>query len=233
MIIIDINEATNHADLAPKLEESEIEVEVRSLGAGDFVIVGPEQKLLIERKTAKNFVTSLESKQLFAQLEKMKASADVRPRVLIEGPLSGALEDTRIPLQALLGTVGSVIDSWGVPVYWTANWGETIAMLKQLHRAVNRDNKKVEFTLRVHKRGRDPEEGVRYVLEGLDGIGPKLSGTLLERFGSLRGILDAPVSQLRQVPGIGKSTATKIYEVLHYGETGCTEVKAPANRRAP
>ena len=35
-----------------------------------------------------------------------------------------------------------------------------------------------------------------------------LAHTLLDTFGSLRGVLEAPVDQLTQVPGIGEETAT-------------------------
>jgi ERCC4-type nuclease len=230
VIIIDVNEARNHADVAPRLEEVGIEVEVRALEAGDFIVVGPDRKLLIERKSVKNFVTSLESKQLYFQLEKMKASELVEPRILIEGIMSEALEDTAMPLQAVHGAVSSVIDNWKVPVYWTGCWEETIMMLKQLHHMVNKDNKKVDFTLRVHKKNKSSEESIQYVLEGLDGVGPKVSKNLLESFGSLQGVLNAPVSQLKQVPGIGKATAARIFEVLHYGEGRDPKIKAPATR---
>src|SRR5690242_14971289 len=42
------------------------------------------------------------------------------------------------------------------------------------------------------------------------GVGPHTSRALLERFGTAGRVLDAPVSALREVPGIGPKVAERI-----------------------
>lgn len=52
-------------------------------------------------------------------------------------------------------------------------------------------------------------------LDEIDGIGPARKKILLNHFGSVRGIMDADMSALLRVPGLGKSAAKKIYEHFH------------------
>ena len=52
-------------------------------------------------------------------------------------------------------------------------------------------------------------------LDEIDGIGPSRKKLLLNHFGSVRGVMDADMSALLRVPGLGKSAAKKIYEHVH------------------
>ena len=52
-------------------------------------------------------------------------------------------------------------------------------------------------------------------LDEIDGIGPARKKLLLNHFGSMRGIMDADMTALLRVPGLGKSAAKKIYEHFH------------------
>lgn len=47
-------------------------------------------------------------------------------------------------------------------------------------------------------------------LQLISGVGPRLQQVLLERFGTPRGILDAPFDALREVPGIGPKISSAI-----------------------
>jgi excinuclease ABC subunit C len=51
-------------------------------------------------------------------------------------------------------------------------------------------------------------------LDAVDGLGPARRRHLLERFGSVRGIAEAGVDDLMQVPGIGRSLARAIHDAL-------------------
>ena len=52
-------------------------------------------------------------------------------------------------------------------------------------------------------------------LDEIDGIGPARKKLLLNHFGSMRGIMDADMTALLHVPGLGKSAAKKIYDHFH------------------
>lgn len=52
-------------------------------------------------------------------------------------------------------------------------------------------------------------------LEAIPGIGPERVRRLLKHFGSLRRLADSSLEDLREVPGLGRQLAGRIYEHLH------------------
>ncbi len=53
------------------------------------------------------------------------------------------------------------------------------------------------------------------VLDEIDGIGAVRKRALLNHYGSVRAIMDAPLASLIQVPNLGKAAAEKIYAYFH------------------
>ena len=66
----------------------------------------------------------------------------------------------------------------------------------------------------VKPKASTPREQQLVVLSSLPGVGPVLASTLLDRFGSLRGVLGAGAAALRAVPGIGAAIATRLAALL-------------------
>ena len=58
------------------------------------------------------------------------------------------------------------------------------------------------------------------VLEAIPGVGPTRRKALLRHLGSARAVAEASQEELSNVPGIGHSTATLIYNALHLAESG-------------
>ena len=52
-------------------------------------------------------------------------------------------------------------------------------------------------------------------LDEIEGIGPTRKKLLLQHFGSVRAIMDADVTALTKVPGLGQAAAKKIYAHFH------------------
>lgn len=64
-------------------------------------------------------------------------------------------------------------------------------------------------------RGRREKARRASVLEDIDGVGPARRRTLIRHFGGLQGVRTATLEQLAAVPGIGRSMAEKLYQILH------------------
>jgi excinuclease ABC subunit C len=65
-----------------------------------------------------------------------------------------------------------------------------------------------------HHRGLRAKQTGLSELDGIPGIGPKRKKILLEQFGSLTGVLDAPIEDIASLPGMNQSLARNILRIL-------------------
>src|SRR5215831_7964116 len=59
-----------------------------------------------------------------------------------------------------------------------------------------------------------PEQKSFLTLHLVPGLGPRLTAALLERFGSAAAVLQAPASQLQEVPHIGARLAQDLWQAM-------------------
>jgi excinuclease ABC subunit C len=65
-----------------------------------------------------------------------------------------------------------------------------------------------------HQRRRRRKSTLESTLDGVPGIGPKLRGTLLKRFGSVKRLREASPEELAETPGVGPILAHKLHDSL-------------------
>jgi excinuclease ABC subunit C len=70
------------------------------------------------------------------------------------------------------------------------------------------------FAIGAH-RGKRKAEAVKNPLDDIGGIGPGRKRTLLDRFGSARGVSLAALAELETVEGVNKELAKRIYDFFH------------------
>ncbi|PJD92753.1 MAG: excinuclease ABC subunit C [Legionella sp.] len=70
------------------------------------------------------------------------------------------------------------------------------------------------FAITAHRKKRT-KTSMSSSLESIEGIGPKRRKALLQRFGGIRALRNAPISELLKVPGINQDLAQKIYVHFH------------------
>jgi Fanconi anemia group M protein len=58
-------------------------------------------------------------------------------------------------------------------------------------------------------------EKQQFIVEGLPNVSAVLAKRLLDRFGSIKDIVNASEEELREVAGIGKGIASEIIEILN------------------
>jgi ERCC4-type nuclease len=181
----------------------DVECVVERLAVADYRV---EERVLVERKTIADFAASLVDGRLFAQAAKLVRQAE-RAVLILEGT-GGALAMPGVSREALQGALIAIGVFHGIAVLRSADAEKTARLLVHLGRQVRR-----------FARGGLPRPGYRpkgkrarqlFLLQGLPGVGPERAARLLERFGSVEAVVQAPPEALAEVEGIGEKTAARI-----------------------
>lgn len=188
------------------LSEMEIDVKVRAMAVGDYQV---SDEVVIERKTAKDFVDSIVDKRLFKQARSLMEEFK-RPLIILEGD---DLYNGMINPNAIRGSIASIALDFGISIIPTRNAQDTAAMIKRI--AIREQSgEKTPIQIRTDKKPVNLWEQQLFIIESLPNIGPVNAKNLLEHFGTVANIINASESQLQEVEGIGKKTAANIRKVV-------------------
>lgn len=188
------------------LSEMEIDVKVQAMAVGDYQI---SDEVVIERKTAKDFVDSIVDKRLFKQARSLMEEFK-RPLIILEGD---DLYNGMINPNAIRGSIASIALDFGISIIPTRNAQDTAAMIKRI--AIREQSgEKTPIQIRTDKKPVNLWEQQLFIIESLPNIGPVNAKNLLEHFGTVANIINASESQLQEVEGIGKKTAANIRKVV-------------------
>jgi Fanconi anemia group M protein len=185
---------------------SVFDVQLRSLVAGDYLIA---DQIVVERKTYADFAISIVDGRLFHQAARL-ARTRWRPLLLVEGP-----KPPRTPgvhPHALKGAVLSLAVGWRLPVIFSRSTEESLRLLKMLG-----DQSERLGCLELPRQGYRPKRlqtRKLYVLQGLPGVGPTIARRLLERFGTIRNVIEADEEDLAAVRGCGPKRAAAIQALI-------------------
>lgn len=190
-------------------------VQIRRLSMGDYQV---DNRVIVERKTLKDFAISIIDGRLFRQMIRL-ANSTFMGVLILEGAGKEIAESgvTREAMQGALITVSLVL---GIPVLRAKNSDETARLIVYVAR-------QLKSTARggVYRQGYRPKDKRKkqlFILQGLPGIGSERAGRLLDKFGSVEAVISADSDELQSVYGIGKNVADKIKwavseEVKPYG----------------
>lgn len=188
------------------LSEMEIDVKVQAMAVGDYQV---SDEVVIERKTAKDFVDSIVDKRLFKQARSLMEEFK-RPLIILEGD---DLYNGMINPNAIRGSIASIALDFGISIIPTRNAQDTAAMIKRI--AIREQSgEKTQIQIRTDKKPVNLWEQQLFIIESLPNIGPVNAKNLLEHFGTVVNIINASESQLQEVEGIGKKTAANIRKVV-------------------
>jgi ERCC4-type nuclease len=180
-----------------------VDLSIRRLSVGDYQI---GRRVIIERKTLKDFAISVIDGRLFKQMIHL-ANSKSEGVLILEGTTSDWVEIgvTREAMQGALITVSLII---GIPVLRSKNPTETANLIVYIGRQIESITNGG-----VQRHGYQPK-GIRYrqlyILQGLPGVGRERADRLLDRFGSIEAVISASIDELQTVDGIGKNIAEKI-----------------------
>ncbi len=184
-----------------------VNVSIRRLSIGDYRI---DNRLIVERKTLRDFAISIIDGRLFKQTIRL-ANSKLMGVLIIEGTNrdTAHLGITREAMHGALITVSMVL---GIPVLRAINAAETAKLLVFMARQINHlANDGIQ---RHGYRPKNKRKRQVFILQGLPGIGYERAVRLLDTFGSVKGVISASSEELQMVEGIGKKIADKIRWVV-------------------
>lgn len=200
---------------ARALHELGCEVEFRQLDVGDYVL---SDRIVVERKSCRDFVDSLLDGRLFDQLRALQVYP--RPVLVLEGDsLSG---HRNVSPDAIYGALASVTIDYGIPVLQSHDPAETARLLVAIaKREQQRGDRKL--AVRAAKPPMNDAERRRYLVCGLPGISDTLATRLLDHFGTVEAVMTADAATLAAVPGIGVAKAREVRRILESSDAAAAQ----------
>lgn len=189
-IIIDIHE--KNSLVVSELIELGCEIEFQKLEVGDYIADG----FLIERKTAKDFLSSMINKRLQTQLLSLKTHEN---SVLIIEDFDERYE-TNINTNAIRGFLMSVLFDFKIPIIFTEDYQDTAHYLYLL----GKSKRKGDISIRAKRKTLNKKEKIQFILEGFPGIGPSKAKKLIKKFKTIKNVINASTEDLQEV--LGKKT---------------------------
>ncbi|MCE5213603.1 MAG: DEAD/DEAH box helicase [Methanobacterium sp.] len=207
MVYVDHRESKS--GVVRELSNLGVEIKTATLSVADYQI---SSELAVERKSVQDFAGSIIDKRLYKQARELVENFN-KPLLIVEGEnlYGGGLHPN-----AVRGALASLAVDFGIPIIPTLSPEDTAAMI---YRLVIREQEKTskEIPLRTERKPLSLQEHQIFIIESLPNVGPVTARKLLEKFKSVKGVINASEQDLTEVEGIGKIIARKIREVIDSG----------------
>ncbi len=188
-IIIDNRE--KQSLVASELASLGFQIEFQQLNIGDYLV----NDVAVERKTIPDLKSSIINKRIIQQLLELKQYP--KNLLIIEGISDEDIYQGIIHENALRGFLLSVALEFQVPIIFTQNEKDTAKYLSVLAKK----SPKKDFSMRAGKLFKTKEERLQFILEGFPNIGPVKAKALLDKFKSIKNIINAEEKDLQEILG--------------------------------
>jgi ERCC4-type nuclease len=191
----------------------QLTIEICTLQTGDYLI---GDKIIVERKTLSDFLTSIKNCRIFQQAYRM-AQSGKNGLIILEGDKS-MVESSSMSRKAVQGALIHLEVFIGIPVIRSLNIQETAVLLNDIfHQCKQQElprQKQIiskSFGIQINKKKRQK----LFLIQNLPGIGTKKGLVLLKSFSTIENIINASPADLIKTQGIGKKLADQIFTILH------------------
>ncbi|MFH1789364.1 MAG: DEAD/DEAH box helicase [Candidatus Altiarchaeota archaeon] len=183
-------------------------VRFQNIPVGDYLV---SDRVVVERKTIKDFLQSLVDKRLLAQMREMTRNF---PNVVLvlEGH-EDLFAERNIHPNAIRGVLASLVVDFGVAIVPTRDEVDSAAFIYALAKREQEDEGRI-VSLRGERKPYSLSERQIFMVESLPNVSAVLARRLLARFGSVQALVNASESELMSVEGIGDAKASEIRKVL-------------------
>ena len=196
------------AGIIKELSSMGAKVNMRRLEIGDYML---SSQCVVEFKTVADFVDSIVDSRIFGQIRELKGKYN-KPLIIIQGS-EDIYSQRSIHPNAIRGVLATITIDYAVPVIQTKNAIETASLLTVIAKR-EQEGKGKDFDFHVSKRVFTTAEQQEYIMSSFPGVGPTLAKPLLERFGTIKNIVNAKEDELKQIAKIGEKKAKGIQKLL-------------------
>jgi Fanconi anemia group M protein len=186
MIVIDKRE--KNSLVVSELVNKKHEIKLELLNVADYIV----GDVAIERKTMSDFISSMINKRLVRQLHDLKQHK--KQLLIIEKDTN---DIGKLHPNAIRGMLLAILFDFKVPIIFTKDYEETADFLILLDKKQNK--KPSEISLKAKRKANNLQEQQQIILEGFPGIGPKTAKTLLNRFKTIKKIVNAEDKELEKI----------------------------------
>ncbi len=207
-----------------ELVELGVTVDFAQLKLGDYIL---SPSTAVERKSVRDFVSSLYDGRLFNQANELSRSFP-NAFVLVEGDPAEISMISRNP-SSYYGAMAALTLTFNVKTIFTPSQADTALALSAMAGRLRKGGGPPPSVIyQPPLKSVELHKEQMYMVASLPGVGPNLARRLLERFGTPRGVFSASVPQLAMVPGVGRARAEKIAKALTSPFKGVTDEAAPS-----
>ena len=192
---------------------NKIAFELCTLPTGDYMV---GDKIIVERKTLNDFLTSIKTGRIFQQAYRI-AQTGKNGLIILEGDKT-MVDSSLMSRKAVQGALIHLTVFIGIPVIRSLNIQETATLLidilnqsKQQELPRQKHIISVSPGIQINKKQRQK----LFLLQNLPGIGTKKGLALLKMFSTIENIVNASPADLTKVRGIGNKLAERIIAILH------------------
>lgn len=189
------------------MNNNEIQIKLIQLPVGDFLI---SERVVIERKSADDFVQSIIDGRLFEQAQALKENFR-NPIILIEG--NDLYSVRNVHPNAIRGALAALAVDFAIPLIWSTGVEDSAGIIAQFAKR-EQEEKKQNIRLRGNKHAMTDQEQMEFLVSGLPGVGGVLAKDLLRHFGTVEKVFTADARALKNVEKIGDKKAKEIRRIL-------------------
>lgn len=198
----------SRSGIIEQLQKLGVKVQVGELETGDYVLSG---ELVVERKTAVDFIASVLDGRLFNQVGKMRLNFS-RPVFLIEGDVYQTR--SAIAREAIDGALSFLVAIEGCTVLYVKDSNAAAGLL---YRMAKHAQEGLGYEVAFRRGKSAPGRGeALFMIEGTPGVGPTTAIKVLNRFRSVHAYINASIEDLRSISGLGPKKADRIHQAIHW-----------------
>ena len=195
-VIVDMRE--KNSLIVSSLVKLNMDVEFKMLDVADYIV----KDVAIERKTVQDFIGSMINKRLIRQIEGLKQYEN--RLLIIEGTdeqeiYSDSLDEKKVNPNAIRGFILSISLKHRIPIIFTKNFEDSAKFISIISK-----KKEKEISILAKKSSVTEKDRIKFIIEGFPGIGPKTAEKLLNKFKTIKNIINAEEEELKKI--LGKKT---------------------------